>query len=206
MVIEADGLIPLPESSFKRAVDILTRAFWDYELQVYMFPDESKRRKFQPLFIEYALNHGRLYGDVLTTSPNVEGIAVWTHSDSEGHGLLSAFRGGGFKMLVRFGIKQIKKMLRFKEFADSLREKYAPKPHMHVTSIAVDPEKQGQGYCSKTLRPVFEYLDKIRLPCYLETQNERNVSIYEHYGFEIVSETAVPDADMTHWGMVRPPR
>ncbi len=205
MKMEVDGLIPLPESSNERAVDVLTRAFSNDALEAYFFPDEAERRRLAPMFHRYRLNQARLYGTVLTTSPDVEGVAVWIHSSS-GKGLIATFRGGGLWMVPRIGMKRLKRMLRYKEFAVGQREKYAPEPHMHLTSVAVDPELQGQGFCSKTLRPVFAYLDKIGLPCYLETQSARNVSIYEHYGFEVVSEAEVPDSDLTYWGMVRSPQ
>ena len=205
-MIEVDGLIHLPKSSFNRAVDVLTRAFWDYELNAYFFSSDKRHEKFQRMYCKYSLNQGMIHGDILTTSPNVEGMAIWTHSDSQGHGILSALRGGGLMMIPQLGIKRVKEMLKFKDYADGVREKYAPKPHMHLTSLAVDPDKQGQGYCSKTVRPVFEYLDRIKLPCYLETQSESNVAIYEHYGFEVVSEEVIPDMGLTHWGMVRMPR
>jgi predicted GNAT family N-acyltransferase len=63
---------------------------------------------------------------------------------------------------------------------------------MHLGPVAVDPELQGQGYSSKLIRPMLERLDSQELPCYLEAQSESNVSIYEHYGFEVLAKGNVP--------------
>jgi hypothetical protein len=41
--------------------------------------------------------------------------------------------------------------------------------------------------------------------CYLETQKEQNVSLYEHYGFEVIHTDVIPGIDMKHWGMVKSP-
>ncbi len=206
MAIEVDGLIPLPESSFQRAIDVLTRAYWNYELIVYVFPDEKDRRELLPASFAHTLKRGTLRGSVLTTSPNVEGMAVWTRSDATAGEQASALEDEWTRLVQRLSEDQAKRYLKFAEFCKNGRERLAPKPYMYLSALAVDPEKQGQGYCSKTLRPVFEYLDRIGLPCYLETQHEGNVPIYEHFGFEVLAESTLPGSDLRHWDMVRMPR
>lgn len=42
--------------------------------------------------------------------------------------------------------------------------------------------------------------------CYLEAQSESNVSLYEHYGFEVLAEGVVPNTDIPHWDMMRFPQ
>jgi hypothetical protein len=41
------------------------------------------------------------------------------------------------------------------------------------------------------------------LPCFLETQNEENVSLYEHFGFEVIYKETFPETELPNWGMVR---
>ena len=36
-------------------------------------------------------------------------------------------------------------------------------------------------------------IDTVGLPCYLETENATNISIYQRYGFQVVADDAVPD-------------
>jgi hypothetical protein len=43
------------------------------------------------------------------------------------------------------------------------------------------------------------------LPCYLETENERNLPFYERHGFEVVSDGEVPKRGLRVWAMVREP-
>ncbi|MCF2138351.1 MAG: GNAT family N-acetyltransferase [Candidatus Thorarchaeota archaeon] len=206
MEIKVEGLIPLPKSSFKRAVDVLSGAFKNDILMTYFFPDETQRQQYLPLFFEYVLKQGLVSGDVLTTSEDIEGIAIWKHSSSMNGGLLKALRHGGFKLIRKYGMGLVKKILRYIEFTSERRKKFATTPYMYLSSLAVDPEKQGQGYCSKSLRPVLAYLDRVELPCYLETESERNVSIYQHFGFEVVAECIPPETEFTHWDMIRPPQ
>ncbi len=205
-MIEVDGLIPLPEPSFQKAVDVLTRAFWEYELTVYAFPDEIRRQEIVPSYLAHALRRGMIFGSVLTTSPDVEGLAIWTRSDSSSGEQPLALQEEWRNLSQRFREDEMSRILNFRSFCKSNRDRLAPKQYMYLSSLAVDPEKQGHGYCSKTVRPVFEYLDRIGLPCYLETQCRENVSVYEHYGFEVLSESTIPNSDVKHWDMVRMPR
>jgi hypothetical protein len=46
-------------------------------------------------------------------------------------------------------------------------------------------------------------IDEAGLPCYLETLEERNVRIYEHFGFTVAEESAIPETNLTNWAMLR---
>jgi predicted GNAT family N-acyltransferase len=50
---------------------------------------------------------------------------------------------------------------------------------------------------------MFARLDKEKLPCFLETQSEKNVKIYKRYGFRVVEKGAIPDTEIPHWAMLR---
>jgi hypothetical protein len=53
------------------------------------------------------------------------------------------------------------------------------------------------------LRAMFAKIDKEGLPCFLETQAEKNVGIYEHLGFRVVEEGIVPGSNVKSWAMLR---
>ena len=53
------------------------------------------------------------------------------------------------------------------------------------------------------LKPMFEYLDRIDQDCYLETHKEENVKIYEHYGFELLEISKIPETDVVQYSMLR---
>ena len=38
--------------------------------------------------------------------------------------------------------------------------------------------------------------------CYLETNWDRNVPIYEHFGFKVMEKTMVPDSNVEHYAMM----
>ena len=44
-------------------------------------------------------------------------------------------------------------------------------------------------------------IDKANIPCYLETNEEKNKSLYQHFGFETVEEGIIPDTNIPYWAM-----
>jgi hypothetical protein len=45
--------------------------------------------------------------------------------------------------------------------------------------------------------------DREQLPCCLDTENEVNVPMYEHFGFRVLEASPIPGTDRTVWLMFR---
>jgi hypothetical protein len=43
---------------------------------------------------------------------------------------------------------------------------------------------------------MLERLDRKGTPCYLNTQNEKNVGLYEHFGFQVVDRQMIPGSSI----------
>jgi len=69
--------------------------------------------------------------------------------------------------------------------------------------MGIEPELQGKKLSSKLMRAMFEKTDEQGMPCFLETQKEKNVSIYEHMGFEVLEKTIIPNLEAPNWAMLR---
>jgi GNAT superfamily N-acetyltransferase len=93
----------------------------------------------------------------------------------------------------------------YTEYAYHLQARLAPFPHWYGFLLGVDPVFQGKGYASALIMPMLTRLDRERLPCYLETHKEKNVSIYKHYGFKLIHEETIPRTSINHWVMLRDP-
>jgi len=96
-------------------------------------------------------------------------------------------------------------MWSYGRFADSLHRRLVPYPHWYLQIIGVDPAHQGEGFSSRLLRPVLERIDLERMPCFLETNNEKNAAIYRRFGFEVLSEDKLPGTEVTSFAMLRKP-
>jgi ribosomal protein S18 acetylase RimI-like enzyme len=93
----------------------------------------------------------------------------------------------------------------FSAQVDAYHEKHLPTPHCYLFFIGVDPRSQGQGYGGMLIRPMLEWLDEKGMACYLNTQNEANIGLYEHFGFRVVEQVTLPGTTFVHTGMVRDP-
>ena len=56
---------------------------------------------------------------------------------------------------------------------------------------------------SKLMKPMLSKIDKEHLPVYLETADEKNVAVYEHFDFKIVDKSIFSEANLTNWAMLR---
>ena len=53
------------------------------------------------------------------------------------------------------------------------------------------------------IRTKLRELDERNLPCYVITQNENNISLYEHFEFLLIGNTNVPNSNINYYGMLR---
>lgn len=87
----------------------------------------------------------------------------------------------------------------------SVWRKHDPKkPHWHIDPIGVLPEKQGKGIGSKLLTHFCKIVDENKSAAYLETDVDRNVILYERFGFKVVEKE--PIFSVTNWFLWRAPK
>lgn len=87
-----------------------------------------------------------------------------------------------------------------------LKEKYTNNVDWYLYNLSIKKEAQGKGIASKLLRPMLYFCDQEQMKCYLETNKEGNVSLYEHYGFTLEEKDKVPKSDVWHYAMTRQPK
>ena len=179
-------------------------AFADDPSTYFLIPDPGKRPNLKYAF-EYYLRLSVLDRDeAYITSPQCEGMAVWAYSVSRGS-LVNVLRAGWPWLPLRCGATYIVRDFLTERRYEKLRDELAPKPHMYLALLAVDPRFQGQGFASKLMKPMLKRLDSERLAAYVETQNMKNAAMYEHFGFKLVREDKMPGAGFTMYLMTRQP-
>ena len=203
MSTDLQGPVGLNESDIKPAADVLSRAFWNYPVSTYAYPDELVREKRLPYFFQYVLHYSIRYGEVYATSYELEGIAIWLPSDNYPMTLVRLLRSVPLPVFFGLGWESGRRMKSFSDFVDSVHKRLASYKHRFLQTIGVDPQFQGRGYASNLLRPMLARIDEECLPCYLETIDEANVTLYEHFGFEVIEKSAVPKTKLNNWAMLR---
>jgi len=182
---------------------MLVRAFRDYPLIQDSFSDELQRRRVAPYFFRFSLYYGIKYGETYATTPNLEGVAVWIPSENFPVTFWRAVRSVPLSVILGFGREGGGRMKYPGEYIDVMHKRLAPFKHWFLQTIGVDPEFQGKGYAGKLLRPMFARMDREGLPCYLETLDEQNIQLYEHFGFKVVEKATIPKTSLTSWAMLR---
>ena len=201
-----EGFIRLNKSNAKTATEVLVKAFWNHPpLQDY-FPDEAEREKIAPYFFSLTVFNGIRYGEVHTTSPDLEGIAVWLPSDNYPVTLWRLLRSVPPSEIRGFGRYGGSRMRGLGQYIDAVHGRLAPFKHWFLQTIGVAPQFQGRGYSGRLLRRMLTRIDQAGLPCYLETLEEQNVRLYEHFGFAVAEESKIPETNLTNWAMLREAR
>jgi len=203
MGTDLKDLVQLNKSHIKPAAEVLTRAFRNDPVGKYFFADELEREKRLPYFFQYVLSYCVRYGEIYATSPNLEGVAVWLTSDNYPMTFGRLIRSVPLSIMFSLGRGGSGRMRYFGEYINALHQRLAPFKHWFLQIIGVDPQFKGKGYAGKLLRPMFARIDEEGLPCYLETLDETNVPLYEHFGFRIVEKSAIPETKLTNWAMLR---
>ena len=203
MAADLNSLVRLTKAEIKPASEMFARAFHDDPLLIYFLPDAAKRKNVSHYIFELRVRLGVTYGEVYATSPNLEGVAVWLFSEGADAAPWRRVRGGGSSLSSKIGEEAYSRRRSFGDYASSLHKRHAPFPHWYLALMGVDPAFQGKGYAGILLKAMLSRVDREHLPCYLETQTEKNVAIYRHYGFEVVEEDTVPGTGVTNWAMLR---
>ncbi len=201
---ELEGVIPLLPSQKAQAAQVLGKAFLTDPAYTAIFPDGEERAQALPSLFGAVVGYSLVYGEVHTT-PEVEGVACWL---SPGKTQVTLWRNlrtglGLYRAVGRFNPQARRGFLAVLDYLDGLHKRATPGPHWYLWAVGVEPGRQGRGIGSRLIEPVLNRADEGGLPCYLETQTERNVRFYLKRGFEVVSDSVVTDQGIRIWTMLR---
>jgi ribosomal protein S18 acetylase RimI-like enzyme len=185
------------------AAGMLARAFHKDPLFEYFFPDPGERARKLPAFFCLTIRRGLSEGVVTATSDRLEAVSIWFPPDKSEVSAWASVRTGALGMAVEVGLGAVSRMWRFSRSAESIRGRRAPFNHWVLQTVGVDPKLQGKGYASALLRSQLKILDRHHMPCYLDTQSERNVPFYEHLGFSVAQRFNLPGTAIKGWAMLR---
>lgn len=199
----SNSIIHLQKDQIKPAAEMLAKAFIDNPMFALFIPNTAERAKKWPYLFQFQIRYGMRYGEVHTTSSRLEGAAIWFPSDKVKITIWRSIRCGVLPMIPKVGWKLLRRMETIDNYARSIHRRHAPFKHWFLAILGVEPHLQGSGYASALLKPMISRIDHDNLPCYVETENMKNVSMYQHFGFKIVEEFKIPGYDLKLWAMLR---
>jgi len=183
------------------ATELLTEAFEGLPPATHMFREPKARNKLA-YFMNCGFKYALLYGECHATAEQ-DGVALWLLPGSTHMTPRRMFRAGMFAAPFRFGLRDFKAFGAFVGHTDKVHREAVPEPHYYLLTLGVAPFAQGTGAGGRLLRDMLGRADRDRKPVYLETQRPENIPIYERFGFNVVSDAAIPEIGLQNWGMVR---
>ena len=191
-------LYKIQKKDLKNAVNVLTNAFSEDSMWKEVFNDEDKNRALTEVMVRFCLK----YGNVVSTSENIEGVMAIVPYDKD----MTTWRiircGAFFLSMQISGEAKIMQVLT--KAVEEAKKSLNLGPYIHLLIMGVSQEFQGKGFGGQLLRAVIEKAEIEKLPLYLETQKEANVSLYEKYGFSVKKQVILPDPlNLPMWLMIQ---
>jgi len=88
-----------------------------------------------------------------------------------------------------------------------MRVSHLTQPHHYLFILGVDPPEQGRGHGRTMLTALNARADASKVPCYLETDRETSVRLYERVGYRVITDARLPAVgDLRMWTMRRDPQ
>ena len=195
-------LFKLDKTNINLCHPVAARAYFDADDFSTSSRDPSKQMKYLTKLMNLTFQISVKFGSVYAPTKAIEGVAGWLPHDKIKISNWHYIRHGALSAFLRAGKEGRRNLLRYSSLVSAKHRQHANFPHMYLFNLAIDPKYQGKGYASRLLKPMFVKLDENNLPCYLESP-ERNLALYEHFGFEVVEHVSLPENDNDMWLMIR---
>lgn len=201
---EMSAVLTLSPSDTAEVVDVLHESFFDYPVMRFVLGDERPEydRHLRTLVNFFVM--ARVLRDETLLGIRADGSLV---------GVALVSRPGGPRPPQE--LYELRDAVwselgsdaesRYTAFGDACAPFQLDAPHLHLNMIGVRRDAQGTGL-SRTLIDAVQALsltDPESAGVTLTTEDPRNVSLYEHFGYEIVGQATVSPM-LTTWGFFRP--
>jgi ribosomal protein S18 acetylase RimI-like enzyme len=168
--------------------------------------DTAKKVIYQNLYddVEYFYK----YGEVYTYDDEFSGLVfiIKGKKYSMFKKILQSLKSN--KILLQIASKEEIKLLTSN--AKKIQEVHSPNwfkkrksPTLYLAHVGIAQAKRGQGIFREMMEFVFEYARKDYKEIAIETFNDKNVKIYEHFGFETITMLESADKSIKGYRMIK---
>ena len=202
--IERAGLYIVGKKDLDRLAEVAADAYRDYPLHNWLTKgkyDPVASRLIMQISLRTMTEDAVIYAD----SEEINGFAAWLPFGFTGNKTLPFLFNGGLRLIMHSGLGIIGRLLTYEKYAMGLKSRFTDNYDWYLYNLSIKREAQGKGIASKLMRPMLGFLDDERMVAYLETNKDANVGLYQHYGFELMSEELIPGSPVMHYSMVRQP-
>lgn len=185
------------------AVDVLCEAFADYPVMRYVIEEtaEDYARAVRRLIHFFVSSRTLRSGPILAVHDGALVVATATLTVPGESPVPPELEEMRERVWNELGMPA---RLRYEEFSDACKSFAIEAPHVHLNMVGVRTARQGQGLARLLIDEVHRY--SVRHPLStgvsLTTEDPRNVSLYQHLGYDQVGRVTVAPGFET-WGFFR---
>ena len=203
--IEKAGLYIVQKKDIERLAEVAADAYCDYPLHNWLTKgkyDSKASKLIMQISLKTMTEDAVIYAD----SEEINGFAVWLPFGFTGNKTVPFLMNGGLSLIFHSGLGIIGRLLTYEKYAMNLKKEFTDNYDWYLYNLSIKKCAQGKGIASKLMRPMLQFCDDECMIAYLETNKEANVSLYKHYGFDLMKEERIPKSPVMHYAMVRSPK
>ena len=203
-IIEKAGLYIVQKKDLDRLAEVAADAYEDYPLHNWLTKgkyDKKASKILMQITLRTMTEDAIIYAD----SEEMNGFAAWLPFGFTGNKAIPFLKNGGLKLILHSGFGIISRLSAYEKYAMNLKKEFTDHYDWYLFNLSIKKDAQGKGIASKLMRPMLEFLDNEKMVAYLETNKDKNVGLYNHYGFTVKKEELIPKTNVMHYAMVREP-
>ena len=191
--MDSQILYRVQREDLPRLQKMLVECFARDPLYETLIPDAETRKRLMPELFECDLNEFYETCEIFADSPELNGLLV-VSDEAEEYDPVRFYLTEAWASLKtdEYLIKEDPSLKTFWNFIlgkDYLNSKWTDQLHqeerLHIIYLAVDPAMQHHGISALLMNEAIAYAHQHHLMISLETHNEHNVALYQHFGFKL---------------------
>ena len=188
-----------------RVLNSVALAYENYPMFNYIVSGKSKAGSIKQI-IKSSIMASKVDYIGLTFGENNEAVAIFIKPNYKGAPALPFLFKGGLKLIFKHSLSIVLRLLNYENHAMKVKAKYSDENCWYLYSLTVHPDYQHTGLARKVMQPMLDFFDATGQSCYLETNKDGNIAMYEHFGFELMEKGYIPNTDVVHYAMRREPK
>lgn len=199
---DIEGLYKIKRDDLKKCAEVAAKAFIEDETSKFLL---SSGLNYKSLYNYYSVIYGAAYNKMhmFAESENIDGFIIISPIKNAEISLWDCLRFGGLRGIFSLGLGVILRSMAYEKNCIKIRKKHVSSDFWYIFQFGVSPEKQGSGLGSKVIKPFLNWLDSKKASCFLETQKEGNIAMYNHFGFSLKSIDTLPKKKESQFAMLR---
>lgn len=197
-----EGIYRIKKTDLNKCAETAAQAFIEDESSKFIL---SSKLAHKTLYDFYLVIYNALYNKMymFSESENIDSFIIIAPIKNSELSLYDFILAGGLKLIFSNGLDFVLRSLNYEKNCIKIRKKFVSSDDWYIFQFGVTPSKQGIGLGSKIMKPILNWFDSEKISCYLETQKDVNVDIYNHFGFILKSIDTLPNKNIKQFAMLR---